>query len=269
MSDSFLKLCSLAKIEVDNVINSINLDHKTGSDFLSQKNAASPVVTKIDLEIEKQLRKLIEVQYPNAGILGEEYSEKLAHKESKYRFILDPIDGTIALVTGKPTYTTLMALEVCGEFHSGWVYLPALKQEYQAIKGYGAYGPTGLLKTSDKKTWESIVWSSTTPSMFPDNWQKKLLSYLDERCWLSSFGGDAMQYCLLAQGRIDMVIENQMEIHDYAAVAPIVKEAGGCISDFDGNSLDSSHSGQVLATANSTLHAMALELIQEVRNKLY
>ena len=77
MSDSFLKLCSLAKIEIDNIINSINLDHKTGSDFLSEKNAASPVVTKIDLEIEKQLRKLIECQYPNAGILGEEYAEKM------------------------------------------------------------------------------------------------------------------------------------------------------------------------------------------------
>ena len=269
MSDSFLKLCNLAKIEIDTVIDSINLDQKTGSDFLSQKNAASPVVTKIDLEIEKQLRKLIEIQYPDAGILGEEYLEKLAHKESKHRFILDPIDGTIALITGKPTYTTLMALEVSGEFHSGWVYLPALKQEYQAIKGCGTYGPTGLLKTSDKKTWESIVWSSTTPSMFPDNWQKKLLSYLHEHCWLSSYGGDAMQYCLLAQGRIDMVIENQMEIHDYAAVAPIVKEAGGCISDFDGNSLDSSHSGQVLATANSTLHEMALELIHKVRNGPY
>ena len=100
MSDSFLKLCNLAKIEIDTVIDSINLDQKTGSDFLSQKNAASPVVTKIDLEIEKQLRKLIEIQYPDAGILGEEYLEKLANKESKYRFILDPIDGTIALVTG-------------------------------------------------------------------------------------------------------------------------------------------------------------------------
>ena len=60
-----------------------------------------------------------------------------------------------------------------------------------------------------------------------------------------------------------------MEIHDYAAVAPIVKEAGGCISDFDGNSLDSSHSEQVLATANSTLHEMALELIHKVRNGFY
>ena len=87
MSDSFLKLCNLAKIEVDNIINSINLDLKTGSDFLSEKNAASPVVTKIDLEIEKQLRKLIECQYPNAGILGEEYAEKLAYKESEHRFI--------------------------------------------------------------------------------------------------------------------------------------------------------------------------------------
>ena len=67
-----------------------------------------------------------------------------------------------------------------------------------------------------------------------------------------------MQYCLLAQGRIDMVIENQMEIHDYAAVVPIVKEAGGFISDFDGNPLDSNSSGQVLATANYTLHKMAL-----------
>ena len=266
MSDSFLKLCSLAKIEVDNIINSINLDHKTGSDFLSEKNAASPVVTKIDLEIEKQLRKLIECQYPNAGILGEEYAEKLAHKESKHRFILDPIDGTIALVTGKPTYTTLMGLEVSREFHSGWVYLPAVKQEYQAIKGSGAFGPSGLLQTSSKKTWDSIVWSTTTPSMFPDTWHKQLLTQLHKRCWLSSFGGDAMQYCLLAQGRIDMVIENQMEIHDYAAVVPIVTEAGGFISDFDGNPLDSNSSGQVLATANYTLHKMALELIQEVRN---
>ena len=266
MSDSFLKLCSLAKIEIDNIINSINLDHKTGSDFLSEKNAASPVVTKIDLEIEKQLRKLIECQYPNAGILGEEYAEKLAHKESKHRFNLDPIDGTIALVTGKPTYTTLMGLEVSREFHSGWVYLPAVKQEYQAITGSGAFGPSGLLQTSSKKTWDSIVWSTTTPSMFPDTWHKQLLTQLHKRCWLSSFGGDAMQYCLLAQGRIDMVIENQMEIHDYAAVVPIVTEAGGFISDFDGNPLDSNSSGQVLATANDTLHKMALELIQEVRN---
>ena len=269
MSDKFTKLCKLAKLEVDSVISSIDLDHKVGSDFVSEKNAASPVVTKIDLDIEKRLRVLISAEFPRAGILGEEFLEKKAQQESKQRFILDPIDGTIALVTGKPTYTTLMALEESGIFHSGWVYLPALKQEYFAIKGSGAYGPTGLLKTSEKRTWESIVWSSTTPSMFPDNWQKRLLSELYDRCWLSSFGGDAMQYCLLAQGRIDIVIENQMEIHDYAAIVPIVKEAGGFISDFDGNALDSNSSGQVLATANASLHEMSLELIQKIRNKVH
>ncbi len=269
MNESFVKLCKLAKHEVDQVIQSINLDHKSGSDFVSNKQAASPVVTQIDLEVEKRLRSLIADQYPSAGILGEEFSEKLAQKNSTQRFILDPIDGTIALVSGKPTYTTLLGLQESGKFHSGWIYLPALNQQYSAIKGLGATGPSGILKTSQKRDWDSVIWSSTTPAMFPEDWQKRLLAELHELCWLSSYGGDAMQYCLLAQGRIDMVIENQMEIHDYAALVPIVEESGGCISDFDGQNLDSSSNGQVLATANETLHEKALKLIGKTRTRNY
>ena len=269
MYKSFTQLCKLAKHEVNEVIRSINLDHKSGLDFVGTKQAASPVVTQIDLEVEKRLRSLIATQYPSAGILGEEFPEKLSQHNNQQRFILDPIDGTIALVTGKPTFTTLLGLEESGKYHSGWVYLPALNQEYLAIKDYGARGPLGALKTSRKKDWENVVWSTTTPTMFPEEWQKRLLSELHDLCWLSSYGGDAMQYCLLAQGRIDMVIENQMEIHDYAALVPIVEESGGCISDFDGNNLDASCSGQVLATANRTLHEKALRLIERKRDENY
>lgn len=267
MRNSFEEFCDLAKIEIDQVLNEIRLDSKTGSDFVSSKAAASPVVTEIDLMIETRLRGLIDRKFPNAAILGEEFSNKAASNGDDQRFILDPIDGTIALLTGKPTYASLIGLQQGNQFHSGWVYLPALNQCYSASKAAGSIGPQGNLYTTQKNDLSQVIWSTTTPHMFSKQWQKELISELHDLCWLSSYGGDAMQYCLLAQGRIDLIIEDQMEIHDYAAVVPIVQEAGGCVTDFDGKPLNPNTSnGEVLASANPTLHEIVLSLIREVRS---
>lgn len=265
MSDRFIQFCNLAKQEIDLVLNQIDLNQKSGTDFINTKSGASPVVTEIDLQIEARLRQLINDHFPKAGILGEEFAEKIIN-DSDQRFILDPIDGTIALVTGKPTFTSLIALEQAGEFHSGWIYLPVLDQVFLATKGHGATGPRGPLRTSQKTNWSQLVWSTTSPAMFPEAWHKQLLNRLHELCWLSSYGGDAMQYCLLAEGRIDIVIENQMAVYDYASLVPIVEESGGCISDFQGRPLRADSCGEVLATANQSIHENMLNLIAETRN---
>ena len=150
MNDSFNEFCNLARNEIDQVLKEIKLDNKAGPDFINSKAAASPVVTEIDLMIETRIRKLIDRKFPNAAILGEEFSSKASSNDSDQRFILDPIDGTIALVTGKPTYASLIGLEQGNQFHSGWVYLPALNQCYSASKGAGSFGPQGNLYTTQK-----------------------------------------------------------------------------------------------------------------------
>lgn len=223
-----------------------------------KKEAASPVVTEVDLSCEKIIRNCLIQSYPEDTILGEELPQKTGN--NPWSWVIDPIDGTIAFQTGKPMFTTLLALVFDKEPVAGWIYQPILEKFWLGRRGFDLLSSETISDFKSPSQLEESVLSTTTPAMFSDPPFREFFETLTERAWLTSFGGDAYQYGLLAQGRIDLVVENQMAWHDFAALVPIVESAGAMITDFEGKPLGKESGGQVLATRNPKIHAEVIEV---------
>ena len=233
---------------------------------LEKKEAHSPVVTRLDREIEQLIRERLAEDYPKDSILGEEFGYTKGN--SKKTWIIDPIDGTIAFCTKKPLFGTLLALMDQDEFSFGMIHNPILEETYLGFQGEASTLQGQQIRTSAEESLELARLSTTTPDMFPDAYTKQVFQKLSKKCFITSFGGDCIQYGLLASGSLEIVMENQMNPHDFAALVPIVEGAGGVITDWNGQSLNLNSQGDVLACANQTIHAQVLELIQGVKDDL-
>jgi len=226
-----------------------------------RKDAASPVVTKIDLETEEIVRVILESRFPEDSIIGEELPDRIG--SSPYSWVIDPIDGTIGFRTGKPMFTTLLALVLNQKSIAGWIYQPILKKSWTGRMGMDLISSDHYDPQPVPDSLTDCVISTTTYDMFQTSPYQEFFAKIREHSWMTTYGGDAYQYGLLAQGRVDVVVETQMEWHDYAALVPIIESAGGMISDFSGNPLTRGSSSEVLASRAPHLHTQVLEIFQE------
>ncbi len=211
-------------------------------------------VTIADRETEQFLRDEIEGQYKEHGILGEEFGEH--NTGARWRWIVDPIDGTQAFVQGLPLYTVLIALECNGEPHLGVIHNPVLGETVAAATGLGCRlngEPCHVSDTADL----GEAWIQTTDYAELTRRRPKLAAGLLgagkwARTWADGYG-----YLLLATGRADVALDPIVNLWDVAPVKPIIEEAGGRFSDLDGHA--SIHNETALAT-NGKLHDQVLEL---------
>lgn len=216
-------------------------------------------VTKTDLEIETLIRDEIIRQYPTHGIIGEEFPS--FGESSDYVWVVDPVDGTAAFASGKPTFTTLIALLCNNQVIMGIVDQPILKQRFSACYQSGATLNNQPIKSSDCRSLKDAKLSVTTPLMFKNKAEKVIFESITRQVKLTSFGGDGYSYALLSAGFIDMILESDLKYYDVASVIPLVEESGGVITDWDGNAITKNFAGQCLASANEQLHQLALHHI--------
>lgn len=225
----------------------------------SNKLDSSPV-TIADLEIETAMRSKIQTEFPDHGILGEEF--KPHNLNSDYVWVLDPIDGTKAFITGKPTFGVLIALCYKTKPILGIIDQPILKERWFGAKGL-ASTHNDLKITSRSCTSIENAWLyATSPSMFADK-NKRDFDKLSERVKFSLYGADCYAYGLLASGYTDIVCEASLKPYDYCALVPIIEGAGGKISDWSGKKLSIWSDGRVLAAGDNDLHRKALKLLNE------
>lgn len=198
---------------------------------VERKADASPV-TEADRRAERLMRHRIEERFPDDGIVGEEYGAVRADAER--RWILDPIDGTRSFVHGVPLYGTLVGVEVRGEPVVGVIHLPALDETVAAAAGLGCWWNARRARVSTTATLaDALVLTSdlTSPrSAGTEAGWDRLLG----RTGLSRTWGDCYGYALVATGRADAMIDPVLSIWDAAAVAPVVREAGGAVSALNG-----------------------------------
>lgn len=253
----FEKLILAAKPRIRKILQ----ENPVEPGLLEKKDAASPVVTRIDQEVELALREVISELAPQDGILGEEFPEKIG--QSGRRWILDPIDGTIALCAGKPTFTTLVGLQNSkGEFEAGWIYQPVLDDSW-FYSGAGATLRNGVEQSCSRlQNLSSCILSTTTPDFFETRTQKEFWEELNRKTWLTSYGSDAYAYGLLASGRVHAVIERGLALHDFAALVPVLKGSGAIITDWRGQAVDSKSEGHVIAACSTEVHQQILKLLQ-------
>ncbi len=217
-------------------------------------------VTEADKAAERAMRQLIEATFPAHGILGEEEDEKPGSGEG--RWVLDPIDGTRAFMSGLPTWGTLIAFDPGSGPAVGIIDQPYMKERWVAGPEGGRFdSPLGerALKTSDCTSLDDAILMATHPEIFVTSDERAGFDAVASRVKLLRWGGDCYSYGLVALGLADLVIEANLKPFDIQAIIPIVTAAGGVITDWQGGSAD--NGGQVVAAATPALHAEALKLL--------
>jgi histidinol-phosphatase len=177
------------------------------------KSDLSPV-TDADRAAERVLRERIALDRPGEGVLGEEEGDDGA----AVRWIIDPIDGTRNFSRGLPVWATLIALERDGDVMCGVVSAPALGRRWWAARGGGAFANDESVRVSGIGELEE---ASVSCSYGRD------LALLEPLTWHARGLGDFWQHMLVAEGALDAAVDSRLSIWDYAAVEPIVTEAGG------------------------------------------
>ena len=210
-------------------------------------------VTEADLATERAIRAILETERPADGVFGEEYG---VTGDTHRQWIIDPIDGTANYLKGIPMWTTLIALAIDGVPRVGVASQPAIGRRWWAATGHGAWtnAPGGEPRRLAVSSVDSIAASSVSfqsIGQWRDAGKLDALERLTSAVWRDRGYGDTWPYMLLAEGRLEFVAEFGVKEYDIAALVPIVTEAGGRFTSFDGK--DSLSERSSLAT-NGVLH---------------
>lgn len=246
--------------------NQIDVENKLASTLTSEDNAFDPV-TVADKNAEAALRKFINESFPEHGILGEEYGGE--NLDAEFVWVLDPIDGTRAFVSGLPLWGTLIGL-----YHEGSPVLGAMIQPFmdEIYVGGGIHSWLGAmsddtvlkrLKTSQKPDLSETTLFTTEPALFQQE-ERERYEALEKSCQLHRYSTDCYGYAMVAAGYGDLTVEAGFQIYDIAALIPLIRAAGGVVTNWQGMPIEGLiHTDrlQVLASANSKIHMEALNII--------
>ena len=223
---------------------------------VERKSDASPV-TIADRETERTIRTLISTNFPDHHILGEEFG---GTQQDGFCWVIDPIDGTRAFISGKPTFGTLLALCVDGVPLAGMIDMPMLDACYTGILGTA---PQAMLNGNPMTVRSDVELSqagiaTTSPEAFSDAGWAAYRPF-SQICGNQLYGGDCHNYALLASGQLDLVIEHGLAPHDVMALVPVIVAAGGIATDWSGNALTLGSSGEIIAAGSAHLHEAAVK----------
>jgi len=211
-------------------------------------------VTEADVRCEIAIREILEARFPSHGFFGEETGSRNEHAENLW--LVDPIDGTKAFVREYPMFSTQIALMRRGEIVLGVSSAPVYGELAFAERGCGAYLNGKSIAVSQIDALESAALSSGNMKTLASGGRWAKYGALVARLNRIRGYGDFLHYHLLASGKIDAVIETDVNILDIAACVAIVNEAGGRFTDLDGAPI-TLQSTSVLAT-NGRMHAPIL-----------
>ena len=221
-------------------------------------------VTVADQAIERMIRERIAAAFPDHGLVGEEYGIEAGN--ARARWFIDPIDGTHNFIRGVPLFGTLLALEVDGELQVGVVSAPALRERWYARRGGGAWavgaagmeGPRSIHVSRVAKLADAQVLYGSGHDIEASG-RAPGFRALTGDVWRERGFGDFWGYALLAEGAAEAMIEVDLFAWDMAAPLVLIEEAGGRVSDFDGQrKIDS----RTVLASNGLLHDEVLRRLR-------
>jgi histidinol phosphatase-like enzyme (inositol monophosphatase family) len=215
------------------------------------------VVTAADRQAEEKLRALILSEFPNHSILGEEFGEHRG--AAPYRWILDPIDGTLSFIQGVPLYGVLVGLEADGEAVLGVAHFPALGETVCAAKGVGCFWNGVRARVSPVNQLSDALLLTTDVSSMYQYGRGPAYERLQAATRLHRGWGDCYGYALVATGRAEIMLDPVLSIWDAAALLPVLQEAGGTFTDWNGQA--TIHGGNGIAT-NGVLLGPVMEIVR-------
>mgnify|MGYP001168933801 CR=1 FL=1 len=216
-------------------------------------------VTIADTSVQSYINTNINKKYPDHSIIGEESS---LIQDSKYEWCIDPIDGTNSFITGFPTWGTLISLSINEKIVLGIADFPALNERYVGYDKVSyklVKNRKKILKVKSNSLSKSIL-SSTSTYAFKNKNDKNIFEKIAKKIKNIHFGGDCYQYCLLADGYIDIVMESGLNSYDIRALIPIIKNSGGSIATW--NEDNPKDGGRIIATSSRKLLSKVQSLIK-------
>jgi histidinol phosphatase-like enzyme (inositol monophosphatase family) len=225
--------------------------------FVAERKADKSFVTIADREAEAYLRSRLAEAFPDDAILGEEGGEKPG--SSNRRWILDPIDGTYAFVHGVPLYGVLIGLELDDEAVLGVVNLPALGDLVYAARGLGCFWNGEAARVSCTSAIEEALLLSTDFGICEQYGFGPATEALQQQVHERRTWGDCYGHVLVATGRADIMLDPIMNVWDCAPLLPILEEAGGTFTDWNGTR--TIHGGNAIAT-NGVLFDEVMEIVR-------
>jgi histidinol phosphatase-like enzyme (inositol monophosphatase family) len=218
-------------------------------------------VTTSDKAFEQFIRLKINKKFPNHQVIGEEFGYKKS--KSDFTWVIDPIDGTRSFVIGNPTWSNLISLNYKGDPILGLANFPILKKYYLNYSDRAAYvvdqGIRKKISVNKKATFRDVKLSAAFHGALSLNQQKKIPNILKLMQFPCS---DALSYSLLAEGRVDVVMQCSNKIWDIHPLIPIIKAAGGIVSTWANK--DAVNAGNILVSSNEIVHNKFLKLLKPV-----
>ena len=216
-------------------------------------------VTAADRAAETAMRTLIRQNFPDHGIVGEEFGSERA--DAEYVWVLDPIDGTKSFITGMPAWGTLIALTRGGEPVYGMMHQPFTRERFTGDGGAAHYrGPAGerTLHVRRCGALADAMLMTTSPLLMREA-DCSIFGRVEREVRLSGYGGDCYAYCMLAAGHVDLVIETELKPYDIVPLIPIITGAGGIVTTWEGGPPRAG--GRVIAAGDPRVHEAALRIL--------
>lgn len=254
----FLKVLDFIK-----EVGEYQLENFEKAHIIETKSNPNDLVTEVDKESERRLTEFIEANFPEHSIIGEEGTSKI--KNSPYKWIVDPLDGTVNYAHGFPIFSISVALEKNDEFVFGAVYVPKLAEMFRAEKGKGAYLNDRKIKVSDCPSLSQALVATGFPSKKSGPYDN--IHYFNHMYPITRGirrpGSAAFDLVCIAAGRMDGFWEFSLKPWDVAAGVGIIEEAGGKVID-----LSSEERGSTVIAGNSHISDEIYKELKKVNNLL-
>lgn len=216
-------------------------------------------VTIADQAAETAIRNYLVNHFPDHGILGEEHAS--INEKADYCWIIDPIDGTRAFISGLPTWGTLIGLSHMGKPIAGVMHQPFTGEKFFS-SGKDSFLEHGQsqqkINTSSVTELDQATLMSTAPELFTGTDQEGFAK-LSKSCRLTRFGFDCYAYAMVAAGHIELAVECGLNTYDIAPLIPLIEQAGGVVTSWNGEC--AADGGKVIAAANKAILNQALEVL--------
>lgn len=234
---------------------------RQGYDSLGEvegKSDGSPV-TAIDRAVELRLRELVAEHAPEHGFIGEEFP---AHQpDAEFVWIVDPVDGTRPFIAGMPTFGVLIALRHRDRMVVGVVDQPLLRQRWIGEEGAGTNRNGEPVQVRPCASLDQAFASTSGPLAHGKaRWNE--MEPVHRAAGRIIYGGECLAWGLLAQGRIDLVVDAGLQLYDVAGPLVVLREAGATVTDWRGRPIGNDFDGTIVAAGDARVHAQALALLQ-------
>lgn len=217
-------------------------------------------VTETDRRVEERLREMIEREFPEHGIMGEEFGSR--DLDADFVWVLDPIDGTAAFVAGIPVFGTLIGVARHGRPWIGVIDHPATDERWVGVSGERAALNGRAIRTRPCGDMATALMTNSNADFFRPA-ERATFDALRPKVRYTQYGGSCYAYGVLASGRTDLAIDGGLDPFDIFAPAAVIEGAGGIVTDWSGAGLTLGWRNLVLAAGDRDLHAQALALLAD------